>query len=165
MHAVTQLMSLTKITEGYTITDLSCTARRQLQQDLVAAEAAVDQEYRDNGDVMDCQCCYDSIPLHRTTHCDGNEPHFFCMECARRNADTEIGKGNYILECLAGCEALFSREQKERFLTLNTLQKLDRIQQHKEIEGAEVIGLAHCPFCDYAAEVPPVNIDKESVIS
>ena len=135
--------------------------KRQLQRDQVEDEEAIDREYRENGDVIDCQCCFENIPIHRATHCDGEEPHFFCKECAQRNADTEIGKGNYLLECLAGCHALFSREQREQSLAPLTLQKLDRMQQHKEIEGAQVPGLEHCPFCDYAAEVAPIEIDRE----
>lgn len=132
-------------------------------EDAAEAEALTDKEYRDNGDVMDCQCCFDSYTLNKVTHCDGDEPHFFCLECAERNAKNEIGNSRYQLKCMdfSGCKASFSREQKLRFLDEKTFGALERIQQQAELLQAEFEGLHRCPFCDFAAICPPVEVDKE----
>jgi TRIAD3 protein (E3 ubiquitin-protein ligase RNF216) len=97
------------------------------------------------------------------THCDGDDCHFFCLDCAKRNADNEIGQSRYKLRCMdgSGCTAEFSRQQVQRFLDDKTLAALARIQQDDEIRMAELDGLAKCPFCDFAAICPPVEIDRE----
>ena len=38
-------------------------------------------------------CCYDEKPIENMTHC--NNIHFFCLDCARRNAETEIGNSRH----------------------------------------------------------------------
>ena len=132
-------------------------------KDAAEAEALTDKEYRDNGDVMDCQCCFDSYTINKVTHCDGDEPHFFCLECAERNAKIEIGNSRYQVKCMdfSGCKASFSREQKLRFLDEKSFDALERIQQQAELLQAEFENLHRCPFCDFAAICPPVEIDKE----
>ncbi len=134
-----------------------------MQKDAAEAEALTDKEYRDNGDVLDCQCCFDSYTINKITHCDGDEPHFFCLECAERNAKNEIGNSRHNLKCMdfSGCTASFSRDQKQRFLDDKSFEALERIQQQAELNQAELANLYRCPFCDFAAICPPVNIDKE----
>jgi E3 ubiquitin-protein ligase RNF216 len=97
------------------------------------------------------------------THCDGDDCHFFCLDCAKRNADNEIGQSRYKLRCMdgSGCSAEFSRQQTQRFLDDKTLAALARIQQDEEIRMAELDGLTKCPFCDFAAICPPVEVDRE----
>lgn len=132
-------------------------------KDAAAAEAAMDQEYRDNGDVLECQCCFDSYAINKITHCDGDEPHFFCLECAERNAKNEIGNSRYKLTCMdgSGCKASFSREQKQRFLDAKSLETIERIQQQAELRLAKLPNYIECPFCDFGAICPPVDVDKE----
>lgn len=132
-------------------------------KDAAAAAAAIDKEYRDNGDVLECQCCFDSYPINKITHCDGDEPHFFCLECAESNAKNEIGNSRYKLTCMdgSGCKASFCREQKQRFLDAKSFEALERIQQQAELRLAELPNLSQCPFCDFAAICPPIHVDKE----
>lgn len=132
-------------------------------KDAAAAEAATDKEYRDNGDVLECQCCFDSYAINKITHCDGDEPHFFCLECAESNAKNEIGNTRYKLTCMdgSGCKASFSREQKQRFLDAKSLETLERIQQQAELRLAKLPNYSECPFCDFGAICPPVDVDKE----
>lgn len=132
-------------------------------KDAAAAEAATDKEYRDNGDVLECQCCFDSYAINKITHCDGDEPHFFCLECAESNAKNEIGNSRYKLTCMdgSGCKAAFSRQQKQRFLDAKSFETLERIQQQAELRLAKLPNLSECPFCDFAAICPPVDVDKE----
>lgn len=113
--------------------------------------------------MLECLCCYDSYPLHKITHCDGDEPHFFCLECAENNAKSEIGNSRHELICMAGadCIAPFSREQKLRFLDAKSFEALEHIQQQADLRLAEVKNLSKCPFCDFAAICPPITVDKE----
>lgn len=60
----------------------------------------------------------------------------------------------------SSCEASFSRMQRARFLDAATIDKLERLQQQDEIRRAEVGDLVSCPFCDYAAICPAVDIDR-----
>ena len=42
-------------------------------------------------------CCYIEYEMAETTHCANSEsPHRFCLQCAKANAETEIGKGKYV---------------------------------------------------------------------
>ena len=127
------------------------------------AEAARDQEDIAKGEVMDCGCCCETVPIPKMTHCNGDEPHFFCLDCARRNAENDIGNSQYKLKCMdfSDCNATFSREQRKRFLDEKTMEKLERLQQQEELRLAELDNLATCPFCDFAAICPPIEEDRE----
>ncbi len=59
------------------------------------------------------------------------------------------------------CDASFSRTERRRFLDDKCLEALERIQQQAELKQAGLDGLTGCPFCDFAAICPPVEIDKE----
>ena len=101
--------------------------------------------------------------MNKITHCDGDEPHFFCLECAESNAKNEIGNSRYKLTCMdgSGCKASFDREQKQRFLNAKSFETLERIQQQAELKLAGLPNLEDCPFCDYSAICLPVDVDKE----
>lgn len=141
----------------------SGTVKRQLQKDEEDAEASNEREHRENGMMMECQCCFDDVPINKATHCDGEEPHFFCLECAKRNANNEIGNSRYKLLCMdgSGCKAEFAKEQMRRFLEEKAMDKLERLQQQEEIRLADLDDLTSCPFCDFAAICPPVEEDRE----
>ena len=112
---------------------------------------------------MDCQCCFGDYPINKLTHCDGDEPHFFCFECARRNVMEEIGQSRYKLQCMdgSGCKASFSHGQKLRFLDEKIFETLERGLQQAQIRLAKLEGLSTCPFCDFAAICPPIDVDRE----
>ena len=139
------------------------TAKRKAEKEIAEAEVAKDQEHRRKGDLIECGCCFDEVVIPKVTHCNGDEPHFFCLECARNNANNDIGNSRYQLHCMdgSGCRATFSREQRNRFLDSKTTEKLERLQQQNEIRLAELPNLSNCPFCDFAAICPPVDVDKE----
>ena len=112
---------------------------------------------------MECQCCFGDYPINKLTHCDGDEPHFFCFECALRNVMEEIGQSRYKLQCMdgSGCKASFNHEQKQRFLDEKTFEAFERGHQQAQIRLANLEGLSKCPFCDFAAICPPIDIDRE----
>ena len=89
--------------------------------------------------------------------------HFFCLECAKRNADNELGNFRYKLTCMSGdvCAASFSRTERHRFLDEKTLKALERMESQAEVKQAGLEGLVNCPFCDFAAICPPVEVDRE----
>lgn len=133
------------------------------------------------GTMLDCQCCFGDYPINRMVHCDSEEDlHWFCRGCARRNAETVIGQSKYLLVCMAmeDCTSSFSKAQRytlnfpamcffranstrSNFLDENTTIALERNEQEANLRMAGIENLASCPFCPYAAEYPPVEIDKE----
>ncbi len=139
------------------------TANRKATKDAKQAEDAEDQRLRAMGEVMECQCCYDDFIPPRMTHCNGEGCHFFCLDCAKTNANTVIGNSRYVLQCMdgSGCKATFSRYERSRFLDDKTIEKLERLQQQDEIRMAEIQNLSTCPFCDFAAICDPVEEDRE----
>lgn len=139
------------------------TANRKAARDAKQAEDAEDQRLRAMGEVMECQCCYDDFIPPKMTHCDGEGCHFFCLGCAKTNANTVIGNSRYVLQCMdgSGCKATFSRYERSRFLDDKTIEKLERLQQQDEIRMAEIQNLSTCPFCDFAAICVPVEEDRE----
>lgn len=83
------------------------------------------------------------------------EGHLFCRECARRNAEEQIGNRKTDLVCMdqSSCAAVFPESEIARFLPEKTLALYHRIKQGKEIEKAGLEGLESCPFCDYACVI------------
>ena len=146
-----------------TTTDCKLTAKRKATGDAERAEEAKEQEYIAKGEVMDCGCCYETVTIPKMTYCNGEDPHFFCLDCAQKNANNDIGNSQYKLCCMdfSGCKATFSREQRLRFLDDKTIGKLERLQQQEEIRLAELDNLCTCPFCDFAAICPPIEEDRE----
>ena len=138
------------------------TAKRRAEADALKAEAASEKLQRDNGDVFECQCCFDEFTINKITHCDGDTIHYFCLDCAKRNANNEIGKMRYKLICMSGdvCAASFSRSERNRFLDENALKALDRLQLQAEVKEAGV-DIVWCPFCDFGATCPPLQLDRE----
>jgi E3 ubiquitin-protein ligase RNF216 len=59
------------------------------------------------------------------------------------------------------CKAPFARAQLKLFLDAQILEKLERLQQQEEIRLAELDDLVECPFCDFKAVCPPVELDRE----
>ncbi|EGZ73030.1 hypothetical protein NEUTE2DRAFT_165205 [Neurospora tetrasperma FGSC 2509] len=135
-----------------------------------AAKEAQEREDKKNfenakaeGAITECGCCFDELPYNRMVHCDGDTAHWFCYDCARRQAENQIGQQRYHLGCMSmdGCEATFSRDQKDLFLDDRLKRTLDQIEQNDSIRRAGIEGLETCPFCNYAAEYPPVEVNWE----
>lgn len=99
------------------------TARRirRKEEARLAAESEAQRLEEENarqaeadGLVGECGCCYEQFPLNRLVHCNGELPHHFCRDCARRNAETEIGKSKYELHCMSmdACTGGFNLDQR-----------------------------------------------------
>ena len=141
-------------------------ARRQKIQEKAAAKLAERISAEETGAITQCQCCFDeNVPLIQVVHCEGDEHHAYCEECALSYAKTQIGQGKYAIVCFGTqhCKAGFSHADKLRFLDSDMLKLLDKLEQNDimrmaEMDGLE--GLAKCPFCDYAEIYPDVSEDK-----
>ncbi|KDN51886.1 hypothetical protein RSAG8_00437, partial [Rhizoctonia solani AG-8 WAC10335] len=108
---------------------------------------------------LECGCCFAEYDFSDMMQC--SDGHLFCPDCTRKNAETAIGDSKPAILCMdqIGCRAPFPDEQLRRVLSPETLdlvyrlQTLDlvyRLRQKKEIDDAKILGLEHCPFCDYA---------------
>ncbi|KAL8968215.1 MAG: hypothetical protein Q9183_002567 [Haloplaca sp. 2 TL-2023] len=137
--------------------------KRKVQKDAVAADAAAEKALRDSNQVMECKCCFDDVTINKITFCSGDDPHPFCFDCATQNADTQIGLSRYTLSCMdgSGCQATFSRGERARFLDAKKIDKLERLQQQTELRQADLANLETCPWCDFAAICPPIEVDRE----
>ncbi|KAK0120488.1 hypothetical protein ONS96_010699 [Cadophora gregata f. sp. sojae] len=135
-----------------------------------AAERAAEVEEEENiaraeaeGTMSECQCCCCDYPLNRMVHCNGETLHWFCRGCAKRTAEVEIGKSKYELHCMSTdkCPGGFSLDQRAQFLDENTRVALERNEQEANLRLAGIENLESCPFCPFAAEYPPVEVDRE----
>ncbi|KAK8051959.1 hypothetical protein PG993_003344 [Apiospora rasikravindrae] len=134
------------------------------------AKAAVEAEENANtdraimsGQVAECGCCLDDVPLNRMVQCDGEETHSFCRPCMKKQAESQIGYQKYQLTCMSmeGCQAGFSASQRRMFLDEKLQVALDRIEQQAMLEMAGIESLETCPFCPFAMDYPPVEENKE----
>ena len=137
--------------------------KRKVQKDAVAADVAAEKALRDSNQVMECKCCFDDVTINKITFCSGDDPHPFCFDCATQNTDTQIGLSRYTLSCMdeSGCQATFSRGERARFLDAKKIDKLERLQQQTELREANLANLETCPWCDFAAICPPIQVDRE----
>ncbi|KAF5600642.1 RING finger (TRIAD), partial [Fusarium pseudoanthophilum] len=148
-------------------------AARLLQSDVAEkrqAEALAEEAERMNleeadarGEVTECGCCFADTPWNRLVYCKGDDRHAFCINCARRHAETQIGLSKFDLECMSmiGCTAGFSHSERQKFLNKKLTAAIDRIEQEAILRMAKLPNLANCPFCHYAEEYPPVDVDRE----
>ncbi len=112
---------------------------------------------------MTSACCFTDVPYNRIAHCGGPEPHLFCFDCARMNAETEIGQGRCRPKCMdqSGCKAQFADHQLRLCLGVKTLVRLNRLQQQQDLKEAGIEGLEECPFCNYMAVCLSILVDRE----
>ncbi|KAL9622586.1 MAG: hypothetical protein Q9160_003083 [Pyrenula sp. 1 TL-2023] len=133
--------------------------RRQRQRETEDFEAAnLSQAQQDNA-LVECQVCFDPFPINRSISCEGEEIHFFCYGCVESFAKMQIGLMRHAMDCMS-CGEPLSRDFLTDALDPKTLSKLEDLQQRQEIKDAELEGLDECPFCDFRAQCPPIEIDK-----
>ncbi|OLN98060.1 E3 ubiquitin-protein ligase RNF216-like protein 2, partial [Colletotrichum chlorophyti] len=140
-------------------------AHQRMDQALHDAQEAENLEKaRQEGTLSECGCCFGEFAQNRMVHCSNEDKdHFFCIECARRNAETVIGISKYELVCMSmdGCAAGFSHSQRQKFLDEHLTAALDRIEYEAVLRMSGIENLETCPFCPYAAEYPPVEHNRE----
>ncbi|SMR58451.1 unnamed protein product [Zymoseptoria tritici ST99CH_1E4] len=130
-------------------------AHRKAEQDNL-------QRAIDNNETSECQVCFDELPMNRQIHCDGAVAHFTCFDCAELYVKTEVGDARCRVVCTAGCGAPFPRSQLHLLSDKDLLNKLEKLQQEKDIRDAGLEGLEECPFCiDFKIILGPVEEDSE----
>ncbi|GAA6060234.1 hypothetical protein JCM10212_003474 [Sporobolomyces blumeae] len=103
-----------------------------------------------SGSYFECGCCFGDTAFSQLVIC--SEGCQFCRDCARANAETQIGMRKYLLPCMSvsGCTSTFPESEAVKFLPYKTLETLHKIRQEKELDLAELPGLEKCPFCPFA---------------
>lgn len=135
------------------------------ERDAALAAAANEQEYQDNGEGIECGCCFSEysfvcVPLcchelllmfqqDQMIQCP--EAHLFCKSCMTSYASNLLGEHNPNIVCMdqSGCKLPFPESELARFLSSKLLELYYRVKQRKEIEAAGLENLEECPFCEY----------------
>lgn len=86
----------------------------------------------------------------------------FCSQCARRNAEEQVGLFRWELQCMSTdrCPGGFSHHERGKFLDSKLMEALDCIETGSAVNLAGLT-LTTCPYCPFAAEYPPVEQDRE----
>ncbi|KAJ8118241.1 hypothetical protein OPT61_g745 [Boeremia exigua] len=142
--------------------DKDAVKRRKLEETKQAEETNL-QQARIDKTMGECQCCFTESPLNRMISCSGKDMHLFCTDCPKQYIETEMGQSKCRPVCFASteCQGTFSRAQLQQILDNKTFERLEHMQQQQDIAAAGLDFLSECPFCDFKAELPPVEIDKE----
>ncbi|EEQ91048.1 RING finger protein [Blastomyces dermatitidis ER-3] len=133
---------------------------RQREKELAKLDAEKEATCIAQGNVMECKCCYTDVPIIHMIPCAGENIHFFCKECVRSTAKSQIGVMKYEVNCMdiSGCGAGFDKQILAKVLGDPLMKKLEQLQQRDEIARAELEGLHDCPFCDFKAICPPIEM-------
>lgn len=115
--------------------------------------------------VISGTCFTDHIEDKMTFCSSKKESHWFCLHCARAQANTLVGQSKWDLRCMSteGCSSVFARPEVERFVDPPTLKKLDSlhfISGTRNIPGLE--GMEECPFCDFKALMDPLTSKEDT---
>lgn len=113
------------------------------------------------GETAQCQACFDDLPMNRQIHCNGDTAHFTCFDCIITYIKSEVGQSRCGVMCTAVCGAGYAHAQLHLLDDKQLLEKLEQLQQQKDIRDADLDDLEECPFCDYKAILPPIEEDFE----
>eukprot|EP00117_Sycon_ciliatum_P046193 scpid37164/ scgid3120/ E3 ubiquitin-protein ligase RNF216; RING finger protein 216; Triad domain-containing protein 3; UbcM4-interacting protein 83; Ubiquitin-conjugating enzyme 7-interacting protein 1 len=126
---------------------------KQSSQPAATADSA-DAEV-DEGQLMECGCCYGDVSIEKMVQC--TDGHLFCEGCLCSYVKEAVyGQGKSQLACMTdGCDSTFMKSQLRKALTEDVLSKYDERVQEESIRLAEMAGLVQCPFCDFKALMAP----------
>lgn len=127
-----------------------------------AAEKHNLEECRRNGQLVECQVCFEgNVPLNRAVACYAEQAHWFCYDCINSQAETLVGSMKHELHCMdgSGCREAFPLASLRRAVSAKTLDRLLLNQQQAEIVAAGIEGLERCPHCDFSMICEDIDID------
>lgn len=109
-----------------------------------AAEGQSSEADADLGPEVECACCFGDMPQKKSVYCAGKEPHVFCLDCLKRNVETEIGNRRCKLDCMdmSGCKAAFADHQIRLAVDQKTMDHLLRLRQQDDLKEAGIEGIA-----------------------
>ena len=128
---------------------------RNAEQDWLFALTLNEQQYEEEGQMIECGCCYGEAAFEDMVQC--MEGHLFCSDCLRSYAkEATFGQGKALLTCMtSGCDSTFPVSQLQHCLPSNILSKYEDRVQEESLTLAQMEDLVKCPSCDYAAIMPP----------
>ncbi|XP_051063333.1 E3 ubiquitin-protein ligase RNF216-like [Phodopus roborovskii] len=109
------------------------------------------EQYEQDGQLIECGCCYGEFPFEELTHC--SDAHLFCKECLIRYAQEAVfGSGKSDLSCMEGsCTSSFPTSELERVIPQAVLYKYYERRAEEEVAAACGEELVRCPSCSYPA--------------
>ena len=74
-HAQTKIRSLLQELQASRTIRLSRDRKRSMDKEKEEEEKRIHREAEENGEVSECQCCFDEHLTHRMVHCNGEHEH------------------------------------------------------------------------------------------
>ncbi|XP_077590174.1 E3 ubiquitin-protein ligase RNF216 [Stigmatopora nigra] len=125
-------------------------------EDFLLALQVNEDEYKKDGQLIECGCCYGEFAFEKMTQC--SDGHLFCKECLVKYAQEAVfGSGKSELSCMeSGCLCSYPVCELEKVLPENILGKYYERQAEEAIAATCADELVRCPFCNF-----PALLDKE----
>ncbi|XP_077396393.1 E3 ubiquitin-protein ligase RNF216 isoform X2 [Festucalex cinctus] len=125
-------------------------------EDFLLALQVNEDEYKNDGQLIECGCCYGEFAFEKMTQC--SDGHLFCKECLVKYAqEAAFGSGKSQLSCMeSGCLCSYPVCELEKVLPENILYKYYERQAEEAIAATCADELVRCPFCNF-----PALLDKD----
>jgi len=107
-------------------------------------------QYEEQGQGIECCCCFESVPFEALTQC--NAGHLFCLNCIKEYVErTVFGEERNDIHCMdseSQCQESFPESSIEKALSAETFKKYTKLMQQIEIKKAGLEGLTNCLHCE-----------------
>lgn len=125
-------------------------------EDFLLALQVNEDEYKKDGQLIECGCCYGEFAFEKMTQC--SDGHLFCKECLVKYAQEAVfGSGKLELSCMeGGCPCSYPVFELEKVLPENILYKYYERQAEEAVAATCADELVRCPFCNF-----PALLDKD----
>ncbi|KAM3864462.1 E3 ubiquitin-protein ligase RNF216 [Diretmus argenteus] len=120
-------------------------------EDFLLALQVNEDEYKKDGQLIECGCCYGEFAFEKMTQC--SDGHLFCKECLVKYAQEAVfGSGQSELSCMeGGCPCSYPVCELEKVLPENILCKYYERQAEEAVAATCADELVRCPFCNFPA--------------
>ncbi|KAK7502368.1 hypothetical protein BaRGS_00006321, partial [Batillaria attramentaria] len=135
--------------------EINFVARHFQECDRQMAWALLETEYEEQGQMIECSCCFAEHPFENLVQCfDG---HLFCCQCLLGYAKEAVyGSGKLNLPCMTeGCDTGFPKSQLIKALPPDMMDKYDERVAEESLNLAAMPDLVRCPKCSIAAVLDP----------